>query len=32
METAERELEVLEEGVESTDEVNTCCSGTQART
>ena len=31
METDVREMEVLDEGVESTDEVNACCSGAQGR-
>ena len=32
METESMELEVLDEGRESTEEVNSCCSGAQART
>ena len=31
MEAVERELEVLDEGVETTEVVNSCCTGSQAR-
>lgn len=31
MEVEERELEILDEGRESTEELNTCCSGSQTR-
>lgn len=31
METEQRELEVLDEGRDNTEELNTCCSGAKAR-
>ena len=31
METEQRELEILDEGRESTEEVNACCSGASGR-